>query len=82
MVRRSTAAAKSAVLKKLRAAKGPRSPRRLIDELKREQKLSETIARHAIWRLLDAGEIQLTWDRKLAKTREDGEATRGLRSAS
>lgn len=63
--------ARRAVLKKLQAARRPRSPRDLINELQRERLVSEAAARHLIWRLLDLGEIQLTWDRKLELARNE-----------
>ncbi len=70
----STVKVRRAILKKLQAARRPCSPRDLIDQLRREGLVSEAAARHVIWRLLDLGEIQLTWDRKIEVTRDEQRA--------
>lgn len=54
----------SFVLKTLRVSTTGRSPTELIEALREKGFTDETEAGHAIWHLLDSGEIRLRPDRK------------------
>lgn len=48
----------------------PYSPVDLIRDL-RNQQVSESVARAAIWYLIDRYEVELTWDRQLRRVRDE-----------
>jgi hypothetical protein len=48
----------------------PYSPVELIRDL-RNQQVSESVARAAIWYLIDRYEVELTWDRQLRRVRHE-----------
>lgn len=48
----------------------PYSPVDLIRDL-RDRQISESVARAAIWYLIDRYEVELTWDRQLRRVRNE-----------
>lgn len=62
--------AKEQVLTILEHEEAPYSPVELIQEL-RQRSIPASMARDAIWYLIDRYEIELTWDRRLRRVRHE-----------
>lgn len=62
--------AEAQVLSILDRQTSPYSPVDLIRDL-RDQRISEAMARAAIWYLIDRYEVELTWDRQLRRVRDE-----------
>lgn len=62
--------AEAQVLAILDCESSPYSPIDLIQEL-RDQRIPESLARAAIWYLIDRYEVELTWDRRLRRIRDE-----------
>lgn len=59
--------AEKQILLELDRAPGPRRPREVIDKLRFEQGLSDSVLRAALWYLIDRNEIDLTMDLRVQR---------------